>query len=92
MIELMDDYDDYFMESGWVIPHHSPLDYCYVQVIGEAKDGRYIVKGRRDEGWIADNALITCKIARDKLTSVPSSQRDFLELYDDPCQPILQDL
>lgn len=77
-------------EEGWVIPHHSSLDYCHVRVTGWTKAGRLKVEGYRSHGWTPDHALIRCSILPDKLTDIPSWRTDFLELYEDPCRPAPQ--
>lgn len=80
-------------EHMWVIPHGHALDYCSVVVLTDMPDGRgrVRVEGRRTEGWTRDGAFIRSKVAADKLTSVPSWHRDFLELYDDPHDPRLKE-
>ncbi|ARK07541.1 hypothetical protein LAV_00166 [Sphingobium phage Lacusarx] len=73
--------------TGWVIPHHTALDYCRVEVIGGARDGRVRVEGHRHHGWNPDGALVRCRINPDKMTQTPSWHTDFLALYEDPCHP-----
>lgn len=78
-------------DDGWVIPHHSSLDYCHVRVMGRTKRGRLRVEGYRSLGWTPDGAFIRCSIEPDKLTQIDSNHVQFLDLYEDPCRPSVKD-